>query len=157
MDLDLPERVASVLAEYGLDPCLLELEITEMSLMGDPVHVRRVASELAEIGVKLVIDDFAAGYTSLRYLAQLPISKLKIDRSLVAGIGEAPRERIIVAGIIEIAHNLGLDVVAEGIEDATALDLVRNLHSDLAQGYHLGKPAAARPAPHAHTAARQPA
>jgi EAL domain-containing protein (putative c-di-GMP-specific phosphodiesterase class I) len=157
VDLGLPERVASVLADYDLDPCLLEMEITEMSLMGDPVHVRRVASELAEIGVKLVIDDFAAGYTSLRYLAQLPISKLKIDRSLVSGIGKAPREQIIVAGIIEIAHNLGLGVVAEGIEDEVTLDLVRDLGSDLAQGYHLGKPAAARALPRTRTAERQPA
>jgi diguanylate cyclase (GGDEF)-like protein len=150
VDLGLPKRVGSLLAEHDLDPRLLELEITEMALMGDPVRVCRVASELAEIGVKLVIDDFAAGYTSLRYLAQLPISKLKIDRSLIAGIADAPREQIIVAGIIDIAHNLGLDVVAEGIEDETTLELVGNLHSDLAQGYHLGRPTAA-PALHRTT------
>jgi diguanylate cyclase (GGDEF)-like protein len=142
-DVSLPERVAAFLAEYDVDPSRLELEITEMSLMGDPVRVGRVTSELAEIGVKLVVDDFAAGYTSLRYLAQLPISRLKIDRSLIAAMTDAPREQIIVAGIVDIAHNLGLDVVAEGIESEASLDLVRNLRSDLAQGYHLGKPVAA--------------
>jgi EAL domain-containing protein (putative c-di-GMP-specific phosphodiesterase class I) len=145
LDPGLPGRVAALLAEHRLDPRFLELEITEMSLMGDQDRVGGIASELAETGVKLVIDDFAAGYTSLRYLTQLPISKLKIDRSLIAG-AENPPARFVVAGIIDIAHNLGLDVVAEGIEDEATLDLVRALNSDLAQGYYLGRPTAT-PAP----------
>jgi diguanylate cyclase (GGDEF)-like protein len=139
MDPDLPKRVAALLAEYDLDPRRLELEITETSLMGDQARVLQIATELTAIGVKLAIDDFAAGHTSLRYLVQLPVSKVKIDRSLIARAGAEP-ERIIIAGIIDIAHNLGLGVVAEGIEDEKTLELMRDLESDFAQGFHLGRP-----------------
>jgi EAL domain-containing protein (putative c-di-GMP-specific phosphodiesterase class I) len=138
IDLDFPHRLLALLEAHDVDADQIELEITETSLMSDPVRVRRVALELSELGFDLAIDDFGTGYSSLSYLSQLPISKLKIDRSFVGSMIVSPRDRIIVGAAIELAHNLGLEVVAEGVEDAETLELVRELGSDLAQGYYIG-------------------
>jgi predicted signal transduction protein with EAL and GGDEF domain len=143
VDLDFPDRVRALLERHGVDAERLELEITEGTIMSDPVRVRRVAIELAALGVQLALDDFGVGYSSLSYLSRLPISKLKIDRSFVGRMGVSERERIIVGATVELAHSLGLAVVAEGVEDAATLELVRELGADIAQGYFVGPPEAA--------------
>jgi EAL domain-containing protein (putative c-di-GMP-specific phosphodiesterase class I) len=140
LDLEFLERITAHLDEYGVDAEQIELEITETSLMTDPVRVRRVAHELAETGFQLAIDDFGTGYSSLSYLSQLPISRLKIDQSFVGAMTTSHRERVIVGATIELAHNLGLEVLAEGVEDEPTLELLRELGSDYAQGYHIGLP-----------------
>ncbi len=138
IDLEFPARLSALLEENDVGADQIELEITETSLMSDPVRVRRVAVELAELGFGLAVDDFGTGHSSLSYLSQLPISKLKIDRSFVRSVAVSPQDRIIVGAAIELAHNLGLEVVVEGVEDAATLELVRELGSDLAQGHHIG-------------------
>jgi EAL domain-containing protein (putative c-di-GMP-specific phosphodiesterase class I) len=140
LDLEFRERITAHLDEFEVDGEQIELEITETSLMTDPVRVRRVAHELAETGFQLAIDDFGTGYSSLNYLSQLPISRLKIDQSFVGAMTTSHRERVIVGATIDLAHNLGLEVVAEGVEDETTLELLRELGSDFAQGYHIGLP-----------------
>ncbi|MGZ4403447.1 MAG: putative bifunctional diguanylate cyclase/phosphodiesterase [Gaiellaceae bacterium] len=143
VDLDFPDRVLALLERHGVDAKRIELEITETAIMSDPVRVRGVAIQLAALGVQLAIDDFGTGYSSLSYLSRLPISKLKIDRSFVGRMGTSERERIIAGATVALAHNLGFAVVAEGVEDAATLELVRELGADLAQGYFVGPPAAA--------------
>jgi EAL domain-containing protein (putative c-di-GMP-specific phosphodiesterase class I) len=97
--------------------------------------------ELRETGIDLAIGNFGTGYSSLSYLSQLPISKLKIDRSLVGGMIESKRQRIIVGATIDLAHSLGLEVVAEGVENEETLQLLSELGSDFVQGFHVGVPA----------------
>jgi EAL domain-containing protein (putative c-di-GMP-specific phosphodiesterase class I) len=143
VDLDFPDRVRALLEQHAVDAERLELEITEGTIMSDPIRVRRVAIELAELGIQLALDDFGVGYSSLSYLSRLPISKLKIDRSFVGRMGVSERERIIVGATVDLAHSLGLAVVAEGVEDAATLELVRELGADIAQGYFVGPPEAA--------------
>jgi diguanylate cyclase (GGDEF)-like protein len=140
VDGQFPGRVAALLEQYGVDAWQIELEITESSIMRDPGRVRAVALELAAIGIGLAIDDFGTGYSSLSYLSQLPISTLKIDRSFVAAMGKSEREQSIVRATIELAHGLGLETVAEGVEDAETLELLRELGADIAQGYFIGAP-----------------
>jgi diguanylate cyclase (GGDEF)-like protein len=143
VDLDFPARIRALLEAHGVDASRIELEITETSIMTDPVRVRRVATLLAELGVSLAIDDFGTGYSSLSYLSRLPISKLKIDRSFVSRMESSERDAIIVGATVELAHNLGLLVVAEGIEDADRLETLRALGADLAQGHFIGAPVGA--------------
>jgi diguanylate cyclase (GGDEF)-like protein len=140
VDGQFPGRVAALLEQYGVDAWQIELEITESSIMRDPGRVRAVALELAAIGIGLAIDDFGTGYSSLSYLSQLPISTLKIDRSFVAAMGKSEREQSIVRATIELAHGLGLETVAEGVEDGETLELLRQLGADIAQGYFIGAP-----------------
>ena len=140
LDLELPAAIAKLLDELRLDPSCLDIEITESSIMADPVRVRRVALELASIGVPLVIDDFGTGYSSLSYLKQLPISKLKIDRSFVSRMAQSQSDEAIVRATVDLAHNLGLKVVAEGVEDVVVVEMLCALGCDLAQGYFFGEP-----------------
>jgi diguanylate cyclase (GGDEF)-like protein len=143
VDRQFPARVAALLERHGVDASRIELEITESSIMRDPGRVRAVALELAAIGIGLAIDDFGTGYSSLSYLSQLPISKLKIDRSFVAAMRLSEREQSIVRATIELAHGLGLETVAEGVEDDETLELLRELGADIAQGYFIGAPVGA--------------
>jgi diguanylate cyclase (GGDEF)-like protein len=140
LDLELPTTIGKLLDDLELDPSCLDVEITESSIMADPVRVRRVALELADIGVPLVIDDFGTGYSSLSYLKQLPISKLKIDRSFVSRMVQSQSDKAIVRATVDLAHNLGLKVVAEGVEDVAVVEMLRSFGCDLAQGYFFGKP-----------------
>jgi diguanylate cyclase (GGDEF)-like protein len=140
VDRRFASHVAELLERYGVDASQIELEITESSIMRDPGRVRGVALELAEIGIGLAIDDFGTGYSSLSYLSQLPITKLKIDRSFVAAMTKSEREQSIVRATIELAHGLGLETVAEGVEDAETLELLRDLGADIVQGYYIGSP-----------------
>ncbi len=141
MDAALPDKVARILATHQVSAGLLELEITESSVMTDPTRSLEVLSRLHRIGVGIAIDDFGTGYSSLAYLQRLPVQNLKIDRSFVHELAQRAEARKIVAAIIGLAHSLDVKVTAEGIEDAEALALLRTLRCDEGQGFYLGRPA----------------
>ena len=140
IDINLPDEVAELLERWDVEPSLLELEITENTILTDPIRARAVLTRLSEIGVSLAIDDFGSGHSSLGYLKRLPVDVLKIDRSFVMGMGKDENDAIIVRSTIDLGHNLGLRVVAEGVEDAASWDKLIELRCDTAQGYHLGRP-----------------
>jgi diguanylate cyclase (GGDEF)-like protein/PAS domain S-box-containing protein len=137
---DFCETVAGALAESGLPAELLELEITESSVMENPEEAIHILESLGRMGVTLAIDDFGTGYSSLAYLKLFPIDHLKIDRSFVADIEHDMNDRAIAFGTIALAHSLGLNVIAEGVETAEQLELLRANGCDEVQGYLFSKP-----------------
>ena len=137
---DLVDQVATILAETGLPPRLLELEITETVLMDQSEAGTRALRALRELGVQLVLDDFGTGYSSLAYLKHLPLDTIKIDRSFVSGLDDDDANLPIVQAVIALAHGLGIDVVAEGIETVAQLDRLRALVCDRGQGYFYARP-----------------
>ena len=137
---DFCEVVAGVLAESGLPAELLELEITESSVMENPEEAIEILQRIVRMGVTLAIDDFGTGYSSLAYLKLFPIDHLKIDRSFVADIEVDLNDRAIAFGTIALAHSLGLNVIAEGVETADQLELLRSNGCDEVQGYLFSKP-----------------
>ena len=137
---DFCETVAGALAESGLSPELLELEITESAVMENPEEAVEILQSLGRMGVTLAIDDFGTGYSSLAYLKLFPIDHLKIDRSFVADIEHDLNDRAIAFGTIALAHSLGLNVIAEGVETEDQLDLLRANGCDEVQGYLFSKP-----------------
>ena len=139
-DSRLPELVASILDETGLDPDLLELEITESSVMEQPERAIEILHALKAQGIHIAIDDFGTGYSSLSYLKLFPIDRLKIDRSFVSDIENDPDDAAIVTAAVSLAHNLGLSVVAEGVESAVQTETLRALGCDELQGYHFSTP-----------------
>jgi len=143
MDLHLPDEVAGLLARHGLEAGRLELEITENTILTDPVRARAVLERLSELGVGLAIDDFGTGHSSLGYLRRLPVDVLKIDKSFVLAMEEDESDAAIVRSAIDLAHNLGLSVVAEGVESESVWTTLAGLGCDTAQGYLLGRPAEA--------------
>jgi EAL domain-containing protein (putative c-di-GMP-specific phosphodiesterase class I) len=159
-ELDEPGLVASVraaLEESGLDPAHLILEITESLLLVDLPGTIRTLGELRTLGVRLAVDDFGTGYSSLAYLENLPVDILKIDKSFVDRIGEAPVESagdpttdpaapqhpVMVSAISRLGHALRLQMVAEGIEQPEQVDTLRGLDCQYGQGYYFAKPLAA--------------
>jgi diguanylate cyclase (GGDEF)-like protein len=128
------------LARYELPARLLRLEITESSIMADPVRARKSLQTLHDMGVSLSIDDFGTGYSSLAYLQNLPVSEIKIDRSFVMNLVDNPADQAIVRSTIELAKNLGLTSTAEGVETEDALAWLRRTGCDQAQGYHVARP-----------------
>ena len=140
LDRRFPEDVEKLLALHGIDGKALTLELTESSLMVDPEVAKKTMRHLSELGVSVAIDDFGTGYSSLAYLTDLPIGELKIDKSFVRAMGSDARNAIVVRSTIELAHNLGLRTVAEGIEDAFTFERLRALGCELAQGFHMSKP-----------------
>jgi diguanylate cyclase (GGDEF)-like protein len=142
LDDRLPDEVTTILAKHGVPAALLELEITETALMTEPIRARRLLQRLAEIGVRLSIDDFGAGYTSLGHLKNLPVNELKIDRSFVMTMTKEASDAMIVHSVVDLGHNLGLTIVAEGVETVEALALLSSFGCDVAQGYHIFRPAA---------------
>jgi diguanylate cyclase (GGDEF)-like protein len=137
---ELPGHIREQLTAWGLAPAMLELEITENDMMADPERARRVLGELRLLGVRIAIDDYGTGYSSLAYLRGLPVDVLKIDKSFVMDLAASPDNQSIVRSTVELGHNLGLTVVAEGVEDADSLELLRHYGCDRAQGFHLGHP-----------------
>lgn len=137
---DFCETVAGALADSGLPPELLELEITESSVMENPDEAIQILQRLGRMGVSLAIDDFGTGYSSLAYLKLFPIDHLKIDRSFVADIETDLNDRAIAFGTIALAHSLGLNVIAEGVETEDQLELLRSNTCDEVQGYFFSKP-----------------
>jgi len=141
-DPELVPHLAALLAETGVKPQDLIVELTETELMDDPNLARGVFTALGDLGVGTSIDDFGTGYSSLTYLRDLPLQEIKIDRSFVSEMHRRSDEFTIVRSMIDLGHNLGLDVVAEGVEHGDDLHLLQRLGCDLAQGFHLSKPLA---------------
>jgi diguanylate cyclase (GGDEF)-like protein len=140
VDVTLPDAIAVQLAEHGVPGELLECEISEHTVMADPLRAMEVLGRLREMGLRLSLDDFGTGHSSLAYLKRLPLDEVKIDRSFVAGMTADENDAVIVRSTIDLARNLGLDVVAEGVEDAATLHGLGELHCDIAQGFHLSRP-----------------
>jgi diguanylate cyclase (GGDEF)-like protein len=143
LDVDFPDEVQSLIDTWGIEPSRLELEITESTMLTNPTRTKTVLSRLDEMGIRLSIDDFGVGYTSLAYLKSLPVSEIKIDRSFVMAMLEDEDDAVIVRSTIELARNLGLEVVAEGVETEAAWNHLSGLGCDIAQGYYLSRPVAA--------------
>ena len=140
LDPDLSSLIADLLKIYRLTPSALELEITESMLMSDPERSIVTLTRLSQLGVGLSVDDYGTGYSSLANLRRLPIDELKIDRSFVSPMLSDESDLIIVRSTINLGHDLGLKVVAEGVEDEATLHRLEKLGCDLAQGYHFSKP-----------------
>ncbi|WP_445157866.1 EAL domain-containing protein [Halomonas sp. E14] len=134
------DKLKRALLETGLEPDYLELELTEGILMNDTAAAVATLHQLRDMGVEVSIDDFGTGYSSLSYLKQLPIGKIKIDRSFIREVTTNPHDSAIVQGIISMAHHLGLEVVAEGIEEAEQRDFLAAHGCDVLQGFFFAKP-----------------
>ncbi len=139
-DLDLPGKVAQALVRHGLPAGALTLELVEDTLMTDPERGRVVLGELRRLGVRTSIDDYGTGYSSLAYLRNLPADELKLDRSLTHDVGVDPRAAVIVKHTVALAHDLGISLVAEGVEDDATGLVLRDLGCDIAQGYAIARP-----------------
>jgi diguanylate cyclase (GGDEF)-like protein len=139
LDQTLPLTVSEVLARHELPAHLLTLEITESIVISDEARALALLGELRALGVRLALDDFGTGYSSLTYLSALPIQQLKIDRSFVARIIDSTRDAAIVTSLIDLAHHLGLQVIAEGIEESIVMDRLRKLGCEYGQGYLFAK------------------
>jgi diguanylate cyclase (GGDEF)-like protein len=142
-DPALPDTVAGLLADHGVDPSRLVLELTESTLMADPAQAKEVLARLHHMGVGLAIDDFGTGYSSLTYLSELPVTELKIDRSFVQSMATSDGDAFIVRATIDLGRNLGLRVVAEGVETESVWNRLAELGCDVGQGYYLSRPAPA--------------
>jgi diguanylate cyclase (GGDEF)-like protein len=140
LDPELSTRLADILVRHGVPASAFCLEITESAIMDDPQRAEAMLNRLSEQGFKLSIDDFGTGYSSLAYLKRLPVHELKIDKSFVMGMETGEDDAMIVRSTIDLAHNLGLTVVAEGVETAAILERLRTLACDEAQGYHIARP-----------------
>jgi diguanylate cyclase (GGDEF)-like protein len=140
VDVTLPEAIGALLERYDVPAERLECEISEHTVMADPSRAGAVLVGLRELGVGLSLDDFGTGHSSLSYLKRLPLDEVKIDRSFVAGMTEDENDAVIVRSTIDLARNLGLRVVAEGVETAEIMDALRELRCDIAQGYHISRP-----------------
>jgi predicted signal transduction protein with EAL and GGDEF domain len=139
---DLTANIISLLRKYDVPPRLLKLEITENTLAHDPQRALATLTSLHDAGIQLSIDDFGTGYSSMSYLKRLPVSELKVDRSFVSGMVTDADDAVLVRSVIELGHNLGLTVVAEGVEDQATLDELARVGCDIVQGFHLGRPMA---------------
>jgi len=136
----LVDQVSSLLREAGLATGRLVVEITEGSLLGDPEQVKVVLEQLHDLGVAVSVDDYGVGYSSLSYLQQLPVDELKLDRQLVTPVARDKRAAAIVSSTVDLAHALGVRLVAEGVEDWRSLGRLVELGCDRAQGYHIARP-----------------
>jgi diguanylate cyclase (GGDEF)-like protein len=134
------DQVSALLVKHRVPPHLLELEVTESAIIIDPERALAMLQKLSALGMRISLDDFGAGYTSLSQLTSMPISEIKIDRSFVMKMAEDPNSALIVSSVVELGHNLGMTLVAEGVEDEGALDRLAALGCDIAQGYHLSRP-----------------
>jgi len=139
-DEELPAKVGACIAAYGVDPARLTIEITEDCFIADPVQAQVILERLRGLGVELSIDDFGTGFSSLTYLRRLPVTELKLDRSILTGATGDERAVAVIRSTVELAHALGLRIVAEGIENLETLALVDDLGCDAAQGYLMGRP-----------------
>ena len=140
LDLEFPQRLDALLAKHDVPASAFCLEITESAIMDDPLRAEGTLNRLHERGFKLSIDDFGTGYSSLAYLKRLPVDELKIDKSFVMAMEKDDDDAKIVRSTIDLAHNLGLSVVAEGVENAVVYNRLKELRCDEAQGYFMGKP-----------------
>ncbi|UOY03281.1 putative bifunctional diguanylate cyclase/phosphodiesterase [Blastococcus sp. PRF04-17] len=139
-DTDLIDEVSRLLRRHGVPASRLTLEVTESSVMADPARAIALLHQLRALGVRLSVDDFGTGYSSLSYLKSLPVQEVKIDRSFVIGLSSQSDDVAIVRAIVDLGRHLGLEVVAEGVEDEATWDLLASMGCDLVQGWHLGRP-----------------
>jgi diguanylate cyclase (GGDEF)-like protein len=139
-DPDFPDTVAHLLAHYGVPASLLELEVTERTIMADPQRVTSVLGELKAIGATIALDDFGTGYSSLAHLSKMPLDVLKIDQSFVRNMATSAKDSVIVRSTIELARNLELATVGEGVEDELTWAQLRTLGCDTIQGYIISRP-----------------
>jgi EAL domain-containing protein (putative c-di-GMP-specific phosphodiesterase class I) len=140
LDAELPIEIAAALADHDLPAEVLVVEITESSVMSDPVRIGEVLARLADLGVGLSLDDFGTGYSSLTHLRALPVGEIKVDRSFVGRMATDSADAVIVRATIRLAHDLGMRVVAEGVEDEATWAQLAALGAELVQGYALGRP-----------------
>ncbi len=136
LDRGLPHAIERMLADHGLPPDALQLEITEGMLMSEPARALATVTRISALGVGFTVDDFGTGYSSLAYLRRLPIDELKIDRSFVSPMLRDSSDLIIVRSTIHLAHDLGLRIIAEGVEDERTMERLSSLGCDFGQGYH---------------------
>lgn len=137
---ELPDQIAGLLRNTGVSPRKLELEITESAIMDDPLRAMRTLSLIKDLGVSFTIDDFGTGYSSLAHLKKLPVAGMKIDKSFVQNMERDRDNSVIVRSIVDLGHNLGLKVVAEGVESREAREMLRRFQCDEAQGYYYSRP-----------------
>ncbi len=139
-DDQLAGTIRSLLEASQGSPRWLTVEVTETAMMQRPDRARKVLEELHEMGVRISIDDFGTGYSSLAYLKELPVDEVKVDRSFVMDMMTNRRDSCIVQAVIDLGHNLGLEVVAEGVEDRASLEQLASWGCDSAQGYYFSRP-----------------
>jgi EAL domain-containing protein (putative c-di-GMP-specific phosphodiesterase class I) len=139
LDLQLPREIGRMLSRVGAASSKLEVEITESAIMSDPRRARRVLDRMREMGIHVAIDDFGTGYSSLVSLKQLPVSTIKVDKSFVMNMEADPDDAAIVRSTVALGHNLGLQVVAEGVETPGSWTALKEMGADIAQGYYLSK------------------
>jgi diguanylate cyclase (GGDEF)-like protein len=137
---DFHDQVVAALAESGLPPRLMHIELTETAMLGDEEQARQILSRLRDLGIKVWLDDFGTGFSGLSHLRRVPVDGVKIDRSFIADVLRDPDDLALTTAIITMAHSLGMTVVAEGVEKEGQCDLLRSRGCDLAQGYWLGHP-----------------
>jgi len=140
---DMVATVRGILERTGLEPAMLQLELTETALMADSPGLRQRMHDLNAIGVTFSLDDFGTGFSSLSYLSRFPIQTIKVDKSFVAGIPEDARQGAIVNAVIAMSHELGIKVVAEGVEAARQGEFLREAGCDMAQGFYYSRPLSA--------------
>ncbi len=139
-DPQLPQAIVRLLEKHGVPPEQLTIELTESMIMGEPARALETLSQLNQMGVGLSIDDYGTGYSSLAYLKRLPMHELKIDKSFVLDMVADENDAVIVRSTIDLGHNLGLQVVAEGVENREIWERLATLGCDQAQGYYLARP-----------------
>ena len=140
LDLQFPDEVGELLDHHQVPARLLVVELTESTIMADPIHALDILSRLNTMGVQLSIDDFGTGYSSMAYLKHLPVHELKVDRSFVSQMLQSSSDAVIVHSTIDLGRNLGLRVVAEGVENALTLQQLDLLGCHGVQGYHISRP-----------------
>ena len=143
VDYSLRELLQQNLSKYNIPADRLELELTESTMMADPTTAMKLMNQLTQMGVQFAIDDFGTGYSSLSYLKRLPVKCLKIDKSFTLEMTTDDHDAVIIRAAIDMAHNLGMTVVAEGVEDQSTWNLLQILRCDMAQGFHISRPVAA--------------
>jgi EAL domain-containing protein (putative c-di-GMP-specific phosphodiesterase class I) len=138
--LDFPDRIGDILASSGVLASQLIFEITEGAIMANPDRAMESVKRMKRMGLHLSIDDFGTGYSSLAYLRKLPIDEIKIDKSFVMNMTTHPQDTVIVHALIELGHELNVEMVAEGVEDRETMDILSKLGCDTAQGYYISRP-----------------
>jgi EAL domain-containing protein (putative c-di-GMP-specific phosphodiesterase class I) len=136
-------ELAAALARHGIAASLLEVEITESAMMGDQDEILAELAAIRALGIKLHVDDFGTGYSSLSQLQRMKMDVLKVDRSFTAELGRSKEGQVFFQAIVSMAHALGMEVVAEGVETAEQLAILRGLHCNEVQGYLIARPMAA--------------
>jgi len=136
----LVDSIVELLGAWDVTPGLLQVEVTESAVMADPSRALQILTRLHDMGIRIAIDDFGTGYSSLAYLKKLPADEIKIDQSFVRDMPVNADDVTIARSVIDLGHNLGLSVVAEGVEDRVVWDQLAEMGCDIAQGYYLSRP-----------------